>query len=473
MNPACAAPTPPAATGPVAMSTRHGAARSSGRISARKRTPEAAPGLDGSADDDELRTALGRHASDLVADPTRTCADNLLPQRDTAGAHRRRGRREPLLQRRHARRRSARPAAALARRRAGPGGRSALRGPRRGGRRDRARARSPPSFEQRHDDASGRRSRALQRAEPPRPPRKRTRRSGTLSLIERAGTAPTRGSRSARRGAAASRRAPAGCGGAARQPRKMSSGRSTSRARLPSSVRLAQVAEKRVADVPVRSLETSSGTRGASARHSSRISARLPLVEREVDGARVGMPERLGVVDGAHRSRVDAGDEDARRASRSGRRGASSTVGTSATTTPGSVEQPELQRNSTGAAPARRDAAAELLGDDDGDEVGLPARQPPDLLEHGLGGAAVRVEGLERGAPPVRSNQRGRMPGSRAARAARGSRADASAGDRRGEPERLAPSPRPDVSTSRSACSRAAAPRRPRPRPRAAAGDRP
>ena len=40
-------------------------------------------------------------------------------------------------------------------------------------------------------------------------------------------------------------------------------------------------------------------------------------------------------------------------------------------------------------------AAAELLGDDDRDEVGLAARQPPDLLEHRVDRAAVRVERLE------------------------------------------------------------------------------
>ena len=46
-------------------------------------------------------------------------------------------------------------------------------------------------------------------------------------------------------------------------------------------------------------------------------------------------------------------------------------------------------------ASSRERAAPELLGDDDRDEVRLAARQPPDLLEHGVDRAAVRVERLE------------------------------------------------------------------------------
>ena len=44
-------------------------------------------------------------------------------------------------------------------------------------------------------------------------------------------------------------------------------------------------------------------------------------------------------------------------------------------------------------------AAPELLGDDDGHEVGLAARQPPHLVEHRLDGAAAAVERLEERRP--------------------------------------------------------------------------
>src|SRR4029079_15592949 len=54
---------------------------------------------------------------------------------------------------------------------------------------------------------------------------------------------------------------------------------------------------------------------------------------------------------------------------------------------------------------------AELLGDDDRDEVGLAARQAPDLLEHRVDRAAARVEGLEEALPagemePARADAR-------------------------------------------------------------------
>ena len=59
---------------------------------------EAAPRLDRRADDDELRTPLGRHPRDLLAEAPRPRADELVPHADAVRAGHRGRRLEPLLQ---------------------------------------------------------------------------------------------------------------------------------------------------------------------------------------------------------------------------------------------------------------------------------------------------------------------------------------------------------------------------------------
>ena len=125
--------------------------------------------------------------------------------------------------------------------------------------------------------------------------------------------------------------------------------------------------------------------------------ARLLAAEGEVDGAHVGDAERARVVHGAHRRRVDAGDEDAgdQPLRRGGRPAAHRRHVRDDDARLG--EQAELQRElvrQLRLLDERR--PLELLGDDDGDEVRLAARQAPDLLEHRLGDAERRVESLER-----------------------------------------------------------------------------
>jgi hypothetical protein len=62
----------------------------------REGTAEAAPRLDGGADDDELGTTLCGDARNLYAEAARPCADDLAPHADAVGArHGRRGL-EPL-----------------------------------------------------------------------------------------------------------------------------------------------------------------------------------------------------------------------------------------------------------------------------------------------------------------------------------------------------------------------------------------
>jgi hypothetical protein len=59
---------------------------------------EAAPRLDGRADHDELRAALGRDARDFLAEAPRPGADDLPPYRDSIRTRHGGGRLEPLLQ---------------------------------------------------------------------------------------------------------------------------------------------------------------------------------------------------------------------------------------------------------------------------------------------------------------------------------------------------------------------------------------
>jgi hypothetical protein len=59
---------------------------------------EAAPRLDGRADDDELGTTLGGDARDLLAETARACSDDLPAHADPVRARHRGGRLEPLLE---------------------------------------------------------------------------------------------------------------------------------------------------------------------------------------------------------------------------------------------------------------------------------------------------------------------------------------------------------------------------------------
>ena len=140
---------------------------------------------------------------------------------------------------------------------------------------------------------------------------------------------------------------------------------------------------------------TSSGTRASPASHLRRISAASVSSKAKLTARVSGQADGLRPVQGAHRGCVGAGDEDPHR-ERARRSGSSSTVGTSATTTPGSVRSRSLSANSNGCRASSVSARRRnCSGIDDGDEVGLAARQPPDLLEHGVDRAAVRVERLE------------------------------------------------------------------------------
>ena len=114
-------------------------------------------------------------------------------------------------------------------------------------------------------------------------------------------------------------------------------------------------------------------------------------------------------------------------------------------------------------------AAAELLGDDDRDEVGLAARQPPDLLEHRVDRAAVRVERLEQRRAVRRGGtsagrSRGRCRG--AGRGSRGTRPARSSARRRA---RARPPGRDPRRRAACGCARREPPRRRRLRRSAAA----
>ena len=139
---------------------------------------------------------------------------------------------------------------------------------------------------------------------------------------------------------------------------------------------------------------TSSGTRASCGQPLAPDCRRLVLVEGEVDRARVRETDGLGPVEGTHRRGVRAGDEDphgegAPARSLVHRRDVGddhSRLGQE------SQLEGELER-----VPRllRQRPAAELLGDDDRDEVGLAAREPPDLLEDGVDPAAFWIERLE------------------------------------------------------------------------------
>ncbi len=106
---------------------------------------EAPTGVDRRADDDELGSALGRDAGDLVAEAPRTRPDDHPPHADSVRARHGGGGLEPLLQRRELAVEVRVRAAARARRRAARRARPARRGRPRAGRRGRARAPSPPA----------------------------------------------------------------------------------------------------------------------------------------------------------------------------------------------------------------------------------------------------------------------------------------------------------------------------------------
>jgi hypothetical protein len=59
---------------------------------------EPAPRLDGRADDDELRAAFGGNARNVLAEASRSRADDLAPNADAVGARHGRGGLDPLLQ---------------------------------------------------------------------------------------------------------------------------------------------------------------------------------------------------------------------------------------------------------------------------------------------------------------------------------------------------------------------------------------
>ena len=65
----------------------------------RERALEAASRLDRSADDDELGSALCRHARDFLAEQAGASADDLAPHTDAVGRRDRRGRVKPITQR--------------------------------------------------------------------------------------------------------------------------------------------------------------------------------------------------------------------------------------------------------------------------------------------------------------------------------------------------------------------------------------
>ena len=81
---------------------------------------------------------------------------------------------------------------------------------------------------------------------------------------------------------------------------------------------------------------TSSGTRASAASHLRRIADASVSSKAKLTARVSGEADATRLVHGAHRGRVDAGDEDPH-GERLGRPALSSTVGTSATTTPGSV----------------------------------------------------------------------------------------------------------------------------------------
>ena len=157
---------------------------------------------------------------------------------------------------------------------------------------------------------------------------------------------------------------------------------------------IAQVTEKRIADVAI-------GRREHLERHACVPDSplapehlRLVLVEGEVHGARVRQADGLGPVQRAHRGRVCTGDEDPHRERAPARALVhrrhvghdDARLG----------QEPELERElerMPGLLGER--SAAELLWDDDSYEVGFAARQPPDLVEHRVDRAALPVERLE------------------------------------------------------------------------------
>ena len=175
-------------------------------------------------------------------------------------------------------------------------------------------------------------------------------------------------------------------------------------------------------------------------------------------------PRDSRVVDRAHRSGVDARPGRARRARRrvSLRPLGRVTAGTSATTTPARRAARSFRRKELASRGREERTPAELLGDDDGDEVRLATGQLPDLLEHGVDrpspGRAARGAGSR---PRNRTSAAGcpnrmRRPG-RAARAAR----RAMRARTRARPPSRRRSTRP---TSRTSIASA----RPPPRPRGA-----
>ena len=87
------------------------------------------------------------------------------------------------------------------------------------------------------------------------------------------------------------------------------------------------------------------------------------------------------------------------------------TTGTSVTTTPGSESEAQLEAERRSAGRGKQRRAPELLGNDDRDEVGLSARQAPDLLEERLHPSFVDRQCLEprlllRELPPARADAR-------------------------------------------------------------------
>ena len=86
--------------------------------------------------------------------------------------------------------------------------------------------------------------------------------------------------------------------------------------------------------------------------------------------------------------------------------------------------------------PTKSARVAEELGDNDGDEVRFPARQRPQVVDHGLWPPEVGVEDVEVGMD-VRERAEARPDAGIAARARRVDRAEVVAGDLPRVPERF------------------------------------
>jgi hypothetical protein len=163
-----------------------------------------------------------------------------------------------------------------------------------------------------------------------------------------------------------------------------------------------QVVEERHADVPVRGLvDLERDSRTVTQPFGAQLVGAF-RIDCEVDRSNIVEVERARVIDRAHRCRIHARDEhagDDPLARGCGRAAAHHRhVGHDHA---GLLEQTKLQRELVRVASLLHQLGAlEVLGDDDGHEVGLATRQLPDLLQHRIGHTRGGIHSPERGAMP-------------------------------------------------------------------------